>query len=184
MAVPIFQICSVADTQVATPIPCRTPPELFRYSPALHYSHDCMHCNAISMMGMQDMARKLEEETRAKNKLLKRQGKHEDCAAAEAEHLHAQLAHAHSELHAAESRAREAAQAMDSQQAAAAVQEKSLQSHIQVLEADVRRLTEQAQARERELTATYDDRLHLELKQQQLRYERRLQVCTPRLWKC
>ena len=114
-----------------------------------------------------------------KNKLAKRQGRHEEAMAADIEQLQDELSKTRLDLEASQARFREVVQARDAQLAAAETQALSMRGHMDVLEADVKRLTEQMAAREKELVATYDERLHLELKQQQLRYERRLQVRVP-----
>jgi ribosomal protein L16 Arg81 hydroxylase len=120
--------------------------------------------------------RRLEEESRAKTKLLKRQGRQEECLAAEVEQLQDELAKTRLDLEANQTAFREAVQARDAQLAATEVQAQSAKAQAASLSADVQRLNGQLSTREKELTAAFDDRLHLELKQQQLRYERRLQV--------
>lgn len=76
----------------------------------------------------------------------------------------------------AEQRAREAMQKRDVQLAVAETQAVALRGQIEQLEAEVRRLGEQMAGREKEISTAYEERLHLELKQQQLRYDRRMQV--------
>jgi hypothetical protein len=120
--------------------------------------------------------RRLDEESRAKAKLMKRQGRHEEAIARDVEQLQDELARTRLDLNASQAHLRDALHSRDAQLAVAETQAVSMRSHCDMLEADVKRLGEQAASREKELAAAYDERLHLEMKQQQLRYERRLQV--------
>jgi chromosome segregation ATPase len=124
------------------------------------------------------MAKRLDEEIRAKSKLFKRQGRQEESLATEVEQLKDELSKTRLDLEASQVGFRDAIQTRDAHLAAAETQAMSLKGHIDVLESDVKRLNDQIVAREKELVATYDERMLLELKQQQLRYDRRLQVRT------
>jgi chromosome segregation ATPase len=94
----------------------------------------------------------------------------------EIKQLQDKLSKTHLDLEASHGCFREAVQSRDAHLAAAETQVLSLKGHIEVLEGEVKRLTDQMAAREKDLTTMYDERLHLELKQQQLRFDRRLQV--------
>ena len=76
---------------------------------------------------------------------------------------------------------REAIQQRDVQLVVAESKAAAQRSQIEQQEHEVRRMQEQVATRERELATVHEERLNLELKQQQLRYDRRLQVCQPLL---
>lgn len=118
----------------------------------------------------------MEEESRARSRLQKRQCRTEESLAKEIEQLQDELSKTRLDLEAVQGCFREAVQSRDAHLAAAETQALSLKGHIEVLEGEVKRLNDQMAAREKELAIMYDERLHLELTQQKLRYDRRLQV--------
>lgn len=126
---------------------------------------------------LQEAQRKLEEEVRCRTKMTKRQERADEARRNEVSSVQQELHRVRQHACEAEHRDREALQKRDVQLAVAETQAVAQRGQIEQLEEEVRRLGEQMAAREREISATYDERLHLELKQQQLRYDRRLQVC-------
>lgn len=113
---------------------------------------------------------------RSRTKMTKRQERADEARRNEVAVVQQELHRVRQHASESEQRAREALQKRDVQLAVAETQAVAQRGQIEQLEEEVRRLGEQMAAREREISATYDERLHLELKQQQLRYDRRLQV--------
>ena len=130
----------------------------------------------IGSLALQMGQQQVDELSTANRKLLKRQGRTEEALVQDMEDLKDELAKTRLDLDASHTRFRETVQTRDAQLAAADTQAMSMRGHIEVLEGDLKRLNEQAAAREKELKAAFDDKLSLELKQQQLRYDGRLQM--------
>lgn len=114
---------------------------------------------------------------RSKTKIAKRQERADVARRNEVATVQQELHRIREHAAEAEQRAREALQKRDVQLAVAETQAVAQKGQIEQLEAEVRRLGEQSAGREKDISTAYEERLHLELKQQQLRYDRRLQVC-------
>ena len=134
------------------------------------------HCAQGAAPRVQEATQRLDREARCNARLSKRTGRAEAALAAEAEQAQDELAAARLDLAACEARLREALQSRDAQLAAAEAQTLGLRGRVAALEEETARLEAARGAREKELTAAAEERLHLELREQQLRYERRLQV--------
>lgn len=124
----------------------------------------------------QDTQQRLDEEVRSRTKMAKRQERADHARRNEVAMGQQELNRIRENATEAEQRAREAMQKRDVQLAVAETQAVALRGQIEQLEAEVRRLGEQMAGREKEISTAYEERLHLELKQQQLRYDRRMQV--------
>lgn len=121
------------------------------------------------------MTRIAEEEARVKARELRRAARAEEAMRGELATANAAIAALRHDAAAAASAAAEAAAAHDARLAAAETSAAALQGAVDAHEAEARRVAEQAAAREKAFAAEHDAKLELELKQQQLRYERRLQ---------
>lgn len=121
----------------------------------------------------------LEEERRAKLKAEKRLERLETARKQETKQLRHELACLRQAAVEADAGHREAVQQRDVQLVVAESKATAQRSQIEQQEQEVRRMQEQVAIRERELATVHEERLNLELKQQQLRYDRRLQVFQP-----
>lgn len=119
----------------------------------------------------------LDEERRTCTKLAKRLERVETARRKETTQLRDELARVREAAAEAEAGHREAVQQRDVQLVVAESKAAAQRSQLEQQEQEVRRMQEQVATRERELSTVHEERLNLELKQQQLRYDRRLQVC-------
>lgn len=119
----------------------------------------------------------LDEERRTRTKLAKRLERVETARRQETKQLRDELECLRQAAAEAEAGHREAVQQRDVQLVVAESKAAAQRSQLEQQEQEVRRMQEQVATRERELATVHDERLNLELKQQQLRYDRRLQVC-------
>jgi hypothetical protein len=119
----------------------------------------------------------LDEERRTRTKLAKRLERVETARRQETKQLREELACMRQAVAESEAAHRETVQQRDVQLVVAESKAAAQRSQLEHQEQEVRRMQEQVATRERELAAVHEERLNLELKQQQLRYDRRLQVC-------
>lgn len=136
-------------------------------------------CGSIYFMGARVQAQQacLDEERRTRTKLAKRLERVETARRQETKQLRDELARLRQGAAEAEAGHREAIQQRDVQLVVADSKAAAQRSQVEQQEQEVRRMQEQVATRERELATMHEERLNLELKQQQLRYDRRLQVC-------
>jgi chromosome segregation ATPase len=128
------------------------------------------------LVPVQAQQARLDDELRVRAKLSKRLERTDGARRMETMQLREELSRLREGAAEAEARHREAIQHRDVQLAVADSKAAALRSQVEQLEGDVRRMGDQLSTREKELAAMYEERLHLELKQQQLRYDRRLHV--------
>lgn len=119
----------------------------------------------------------LDEERRTRTKIAKRLERVETTRRQETKHLRDELASLRQAAAEAEAGHREAVQQRDVQLVVAESKAAAQRSQLEQQEQELRRMQEQIAVRERELSIVHEERMNLELKQQQLRYDRRLQVC-------